>query len=665
MSLTHWLSDRIGRSSRILGVPPRPSSSGNPNHRCRGLLTCLLAAAAFTPRPAQAGPVLFIANGQSNIIGKYDATTGATISSAFVTTSAFGVHHLALDGNNHLFVSDSYQNTVSEYNATTGAIINANFISGLNEPMGLALDGNNHLFVGNVGVPGGTVGEYNAATGATINANFIDVNQGLDSAYALALDAPNNHLFVADAANNNIAEFDATTGATTSYGFSHHDTFGLAFDGLNHLFITGSEVEELDATTGATINGNFITGFVDSVALTLDGNNHMFVTDAGTNTVGEYNATTGAAIYATFINGQGLNEPGDIVFSSSVPEPSTFMLAGMGVLRLLTRRQGRRRSTSSLNGQKGSPVLRPTLEALEERLLFSTLTVLNNFDGGAGSLRAEIAAAHNGDTIRFATSMVGKTITLTSGELLIKQNVTIAGPVDRNVTVSGNNASRVFDVGKTTRNVTLSGLTISNGSANGPTNTTIQGGGIYNAGTLTVSNSNLSYNTANNNGGGIANDGTLTLSGCTLSNNSVPQGAIGGIGGGIANFGTLTISGCSLSNNFADGGYGGGFYNDGAATISGSTLFGNSAWGGGGIYDGAGTLTVSGSTLSGNVAAYSGGGIYITGGPYGTVTVKNSSTITGNIAPIGFGADVFDSGVLYQDSTSMIGILDGNAAVLI
>jgi len=45
------------------------------------------------------------------------------------------------------------------------------------------------------------------------------------------------------------------------------------------------------------------------------------------------------------------------------------------------------------------------------------------------------------------------------------------------------------------------------------------------------------------------------------------------------------------------------------------------------------------------------------------VTVKNSSSITGNTAPVGFGADVYNLGVLYLDSTSIIGILDGNPAV--
>jgi hypothetical protein len=109
--------------------------------------------------------------------------------------------------------------------------------------------------------------------------------------------------------------------------------------------------------------------------------------------------------------------------------------------------------------------VRPCLERLEDRWVLSTLTVLNNLDSGAGSLRADIAAAHNGDTIVFASTLVGgQTITLTSGELLIKKNLTIAGPGAGELTVSGHNASRVFEVASK-ENVTLSGLTISNGLA--------------------------------------------------------------------------------------------------------------------------------------------------------------------------------------------------------
>jgi predicted outer membrane repeat protein len=241
---------------------------------------------------------------------------------------------------------------------------------------------------------------------------------------------------------------------------------------------------------------------------------------------------------------------------------------------------------------------RPHLEVLEGRWVPSTLTVTNSLDSGAGSLRADIAAAHNNDTIVFAASLDGQTITLTSGELLINKGLTIQGPGASQLTISGNHASRVFAVAAN-KTVALSGLTISSGLTGFSGN----GGGIVNSGKLTVSDCTLSGNSATNGSGIYNNGGMLTVSGCTLSNNTALGG---GFGGGIYNNGgTLTVRNSSLSVNTAPGGgdfnqgEGGGIYNAGTATVSGCTLSNNSAQSGGGIYN-EGTLTVRNSAFNGN-----------------------------------------------------------------
>jgi hypothetical protein len=70
----------------------------------------------------------------------------------------------------------------------------------------------------------------------------------------------------------------------------------------------------------------------------------IFVTNEGNNTVGEYNATTGATINSSFIS-SGLNGPSGIVVSSSVPEASPtlpLLLLGIGAtfgLNLLLQRR--------------------------------------------------------------------------------------------------------------------------------------------------------------------------------------------------------------------------------------------------------------------------------------------------------------------------------------
>src|SRR5947209_631340 len=81
-----------------------------------------------------------------------------------------------------------------------------------------------------------------------------------------------------------------------------------------------------------------------------------------------------------------------------------------------------------------APLSRPRIEVLEDRRVLSTLTVSNALDHGTGSLRADIAAAHSGDTINFAPGLSGQTITLTGGEMLINKNLTIAGPGVGNLT---------------------------------------------------------------------------------------------------------------------------------------------------------------------------------------------------------------------------------------
>jgi hypothetical protein len=232
-----------------------------------------------------------------------------------------------------------------------------------------------------------------------------------------------------------------------------------------------------------------------------------------------------------------------------------------------------------------APRFRPQVEALEDRCLLSTLTVTNNLDTGLrndGSLRAEIAAAQSGDTIVFDPSLKGQTIVLNGSELLINKNLNIQGLGAGNLAISGNNASRVFEV-EAGAQVTLSGMTIENGD-----------GQASNSGYIL-------WGSAWGNGGGILNQGTLTLSGVTLTGNAAPYN-----GGGIANElgGTVTISGSTITNNSDDNSGGGaGVYNAGTMTISGSSVTGNTDYnaGAGGIFnDQSGNLTIINSVVTGN-----------------------------------------------------------------
>ena len=92
--------------------------------------------------------------------------------------------------------------------------------------------------------------------------------------------------------------------------------------------------------------------------------------------------------------------------------------------------------------QKPTPPtrFRPRLEALDDRLVPSTLTVTKASDpdgfAGDGSLRGEIAIAQSGDTIVFDPSLNGQNITLGS-QLVINKNLTIQGPGAGQLAISG------------------------------------------------------------------------------------------------------------------------------------------------------------------------------------------------------------------------------------
>jgi parallel beta-helix repeat protein len=320
-------------------------------------------------------------------------------------------------------------------------------------------------------------------------------------------------------------------------------------------------------------------------------------------------------------------------------------------------------------GQVRRPfVCRPRLESLEGRCLPSTVTNLD--DAGAGSLRQAILDTPAGGTVDFQPGLSG-TITLTSGELLINKDLTMAGPGADVLTVSGNQASRVFDIAASFT-VAISGLTI----ADGRVSSFIGGGGVFNnGGSLALTRCTLSDNAATasgfgGDGGGIYNQGALSLTDSTLSGNSAEEGgglynastaavtgaifsrnSVSGIGGGIANDGTLNVTGSTFGSNSATS-QGGGIFNQVTLTLTNSTVSGNSSADGGGIAN-EGGLTVTGCTLGSNRAGAA-GGIY----NQGALSLTNS-TLSGNTAS-GNGGGIYNFSIGAQTVSGCT--LSGNTA---
>ncbi|HVR37863.1 MAG TPA: FG-GAP-like repeat-containing protein [Thermoanaerobaculia bacterium] len=252
-----------------------------------------------------------------------------------------------------------------------------------------------------------------------------------------------------------------------------------------------------------------------------------------------------------------------------------------------------------------------------------------------------------------------------TGDLDITQSVNINGAAAATTIVDGNQLDRVFDIVSGT--VSMTGLTARNGKL--IVNTDGFGGGVRNAGTLTMTSCAVSDNTiffrgtpSDGRGGGIWNSGTLNIDLSTISVNFIDVGQAAAtneaLGGGIFNSGSLTINRTTIATNtaqalwdsFTQGSlahpYGGGIYNQDTASanlvMTASTISGNHAstrGAGGGLYLGN-TATLTNCTISGNSCAIGGpsnpsnaGAILKAGGAlqtYTNVTITNNTANTIN-----------------------------------
>lgn len=267
-----------------------------------------------------------------------------------------------------------------------------------------------------------------------------------------------------------------------------------------------------------------------------------------------------------------------------------------------------------------------------------TLAALDQAGDGVCSLREAIANANNdntgqddctagsgNDTITFNGV---SSITLVD-EISIISDIKIQGTV----TISGNNATRIFKVSSSSGHLTLSDVTLQNGKSSGAGGAILQdtssnldcdastfknnkaegvGGAISSSGTLNVQGCNFESNEAGNDGGAIYKDSgfTLTVTGSNFVTNKAgtdPQGSNqtdGGSGGAIyVTSSFTTITGSRFNKNTAASGNsinsGGGAINNATITAITSCVFaGNEVtgdkWHGGAVFNGSnGTLSIN------------------------------------------------------------------------
>src|SRR5262249_54801923 len=140
--------------------------------------------------------------------------------------------------------------------------------------------------------------------------------------------------------------------------------------------------------------------------------------------------------------------------------------------------------------------------------------------------------------------------------------MTMVGPGANKLTIDAMGQGSILSIPSGT-NLVVSGLTLT-GAGGGPSaisngglltmdacavvgNQANNGGGIYNTGTLAVTNSTFSANKAHFNGGAVFSQGPLTMTNCTLTGNTAQ------VGGGVCNEAvgvTPTITNCTIVGNY-------------------------------------------------------------------------------------------------------------------
>jgi len=316
---------------------------------------------------------------------------------------------------------------------------------------------------------------------------------------------------------------------------------------------------------------------------------------------------------------------------------------------------------------------RPRLEALEDRQLLSTFTVVLATDNGGpggqmvtattGDLRycveqADATHTATSDSIGFSSALTSQptTITLNSanGPLVLSDSNPVTMDGVGMISVSGGGQVGVFNI--TSGNVTMNNLAIINGFTAG------YGGGIFNQGTLTLNNCLLDHDSANGiGGGGIANyGGTITLNSCTFSNDSATYS--NSEGGGLATFSAghvakTRVNGCTFSLCSAHAG-GGMFTSSSDCVVTNCTFSNNSAFHGGAFVPfNNRTMTMINCTISGNSATSVGGGIWI----WGPTTFNLINTIVAGNTATSSGPDI--SGTVATADHNLIGNASGSSGL--